>query len=477
MELFREIVGIINVILWEYVLLIGLVGIGIYLTIRLKFPQFSRVWPALKKMVLDIKNKVPAPPGGMTPFQSLATSVAAQVGTGNIVGVASAIAAGGPGAAFWMLLSAFFGMATIYAEAVLSQVYRERDEQGELVGGPAYYIKNGLKSKWMANIFAILCVLGLGIVGIMVQANSVIISMKNAFGLPQVVVTAALIVIVGYILVGGMDRIAGFSEKVVPIMAFAYIFASVLIVVINYDMIIPGIGYILQGAFTPQAIGGGILGIGIQESIRYGLSRGLFSNEAGMGSTPHSHAVATTPHPSEQGFVAMIGVFIATFIICMATVFVNMFSGAYDMTVPAAEMSRYSGIMTQYAFESGFGVFGSSFLSLALTSFALTTIVGWYFFAESNVKFLTKNKFVISNFKIVALICIFLGMIISPDFVWELADMMMGMMAVPNIIAILFLSNHVVANLDDYDEKKLQGNLYWEYEYEDFNPPVEEVVE
>lgn len=473
MELFRNFVGIVNTVLWDYVLIVGLVGVGIYMTIRLGFPQFKRVFPALGQMISDIKNKVPAPPGGMTPFQSLATSVAAQVGTGNIVGVASAIAAGGPGAAFWMLLSAFFGMASIYAEGVLAQVYRERDEDNQLVGGPAYYIKNGLKSSWLAKTFAVFAILGLGIVGIMVQSNSIVVSVNNAFGLPPIIITTALIVVVGWILVGGMDRIAGFSEKVVPLMAFGYIFASVLIIIINYDMIWPAIQIIFQGAFTPNAIGGGVLGIGIQESIRYGLSRGLFSNEAGMGSTPHSHAVATTPHPSEQGFVAMIGVFISTFLICMATVFINLTSGSYDPSIPAAEMYETANLMSQLAFESGFGTIGASFLSIALTSFSLTTIVGWYFFAESNVKFLTKNNFLVKNFKLVALFCIFLGMIIAPDFVWELADMMMGLMALPNIVAIFLLSNVVIKNLEDYDEKKLQGNLFWEYEYEDFNPTTE----
>lgn len=468
MDFLQNIVNFINMLLWEYVLLVGLVGVGIYMTIRLGFPQFSRVFPALRDMIVDIKNGVPAPPGGMTPFQSLSTAIAAQVGTGNIVGVASAIATGGPGAAFWMLLSAFFGMATIFAEAVLAQIYRERDENNELVGGPAYYIKNGLKKPWLARVFAVFCVFGLGIVGIMVQSSSVITSMKNAFGLPPALVTGVLIVIVGSILLGGMDRIAGFSEKVVPVMAFGYIFASLVIVFLNIDMLAPALGLILKGAFTPQAINGGVLGIGIQQAIRYGLSRGLFSNEAGMGSTPHSHAVATTKHPAEQGFIAMIGVFISTFLICMATVFVNMMSGSYDMTIPAAEMQQVSNLMTQLGFESAYGTLGAAFLSISLTCFALTTIVGWFFFAESNVKFLVNNAFLVRNFKVVALICVFLGMVIAPGFIWDLADMFMGLMAVPNIIAIIFLSRQAQKVLQDYDQQLAtgSGDLHWTYEYE-----------
>ena len=388
-----KFVEIVNVILWEYVLLFGLVGLGIYLTIRLKFPQFKRVFPALGRMIKDIKDGVPAPPGGMTPFQSLATAIAAQVGTGNIVGVASAIAAGGPGSAFWMLLSAFFGMSTIFAEGVLAQVYRHRDDEGELCGGPAYYIKDGLKSSILAKVFAVLCILALGVVGIMVQSNSVIDSINSAFGINKSIVTIALIVIVASILLGGMDRIAAFTEKVVPTMAFLYIFSALLIIIMHADKFGAAIGYIIQGAFTPQAISGGVLGVTVQESIRFGLSRGLFSNEAGMGSTPHSHAVATTKHPAEQGFVAMIGVFISTFLICMATVLVNMLSGSYDLTVPASEMTSVANLITQTGFENSFGTLGAGFLSISLSCFALTTIVGWYFFAESNMKFLTNNKF------------------------------------------------------------------------------------
>lgn len=461
-----KFVEIVNVILWEYVLLFGLVGLGIYLTIRLKFPQFKRVFPALGRMIKDIKDGVPAPPGGMTPFQSLATAIAAQVGTGNIVGVASAIAAGGPGSAFWMLLSAFFGMSTIFAEGVLAQVYRHRDDEGELCGGPAYYIKDGLKSSILAKVFAVLCILALGVVGIMVQSNSVIDSINSAFGINKSIVTIALIVIVASILLGGMDRIAAFTEKVVPTMAFLYIFSALLIIIMHADKFGAAIGYIIQGAFTPQAISGGVLGVTVQESIRFGLSRGLFSNEAGMGSTPHSHAVATTKHPAEQGFVAMIGVFISTFLICMATVLVNMLSGSYDLTVPASEMTSVANLITQTGFENSFGSIGAGFLSISLSCFALTTIVGWYFFAESNMKFLTNNKFIIKNFKIVALFFIFCGLLVTPGLVWDLADMFMGLMAVPNLIAIFFLTNQVVRVLKHYDEQTLEGQYHWEYEYE-----------
>ena len=273
----NDIVVTIRDFLWDYVLLFGFIGMGLYLTVVLKFPQFSRVFPALKKMIMGIINKEPALPGGMTPFQSLATAVAAQVGTGNIVGVATAIASGGPGAAFWMLVSGFLGMATIFTEASMAQVFRERDENGELVGGPAYYIKNGAKQKWLAYIFAILCIIGLGIVGIMVQSNSIITSINTAFGVNQKLIAVVLMIVVGWILLGGMSRIAKFSETVVPVMAFAYVASAVVILILNLNQVIPVLKLIITGAFNPQAIAGGALGISMQQAIRFGLARGLFS--------------------------------------------------------------------------------------------------------------------------------------------------------------------------------------------------------
>lgn len=462
----KAIVDFVNTVLWDYVLIFGLIGIGIFMTIRLKFPQFTRVFPALKKMIAGIVKKEAVEEGKMSPFQALSTAVAAQVGTGNIVGVATAIAAGGPGAAFWMLISAFFGMATIFSESVLAQKYRETKD-GELVGGPAYYIKNGLKSKGLATFFSITCIIALGIVGIMVQSNSVAGSVSSAFGVPVVAVTIGLAIVVALILMGGMGRIASFAETVVPVMAGAYILGSLIIIIMNIGNFVPAIKSIFIGAFSPGAIGGGVLGITVQQTIRFGLARGLFSNEAGMGSTPHSHAVADTKHPAEQGFTAMIGVFISTFLICLSTVMVNLASGAYNGSIPAAQMVEGATIMTQNGFAAGFGTFGGMFLSICLSFFSLTTIVGWYFFAESNVKnILSTNSVTINAFKGIVLTALVVGTLIDPTFVWELADMSMGIMAVPNIIALFLLSKEVKFILDDYDSKVLSGNIHWNYEYQ-----------
>lgn len=463
MELINMIIEFVNMILWDYVLIIALLGIGIFMTIKLKFPQFTRLFPALKKMLSGLTNKEKGEEGKMTPVQALATAVAAQVGTGNIVGVATAIAAGGPGAAFWMLISAFFGMATIFSEAVLAQKYRETKD-GELVGGPAYYIKNGLKSKWLSMVFAVACIIALGVVGIMVQSNSVAGSVSNAFGIPSISVTIGLAIIVTLILMGGMGRIASFAETVVPVMALAYIVGSIIIILMNLGNFIPALKSIFIGAFSPKAIGGGTLGIALQQTIRYGLARGLFSNEAGMGSTPHSHAVADAKHPAEQGFTAMIGVFISTFLICLSTVMVNLASGAYNPNISAVEMTKTATIMTQNGFASGFGTFGGMFLSICLSFFSLTTIVGWYFFAESNVKaILNSKKITLTTFKVIAIAALVVGTLIDATFVWKLADMFMGIMAVPNIIALFLLSKEVCKILEDYDtvtkrEKIIKAN-------------------
>ena len=456
-----EVLTTIKDFLWDYVLLFALIGIGIYMSIRLRFPQVTRLFPSIGKLIRDIKNKVPAQEGRMTPFQSLATAIAAQVGTGNIVGVATAIASGGPGAAFWMMLSAFFGMSTIFSEAVLAQFYRQ-EKDGQYVGGPAYYIRKGMKSKWLSVLFAIFTIIALGIVGLMVQSNAIVTSLSESFKLSGTWITIGLTAIVGVILTGGMQRIAVFSERVVPVMAFAYILGSIIIIFMNLGMFLPALKMIFVGAFTPQAIGGGVLGITIQRAIQLGLARGLFSNEAGMGSTPHSHAVASTDHPAEQGFIAMIGVFVSTFMICLATVMVNLTSGSYDPTIPAAQAAKGATLMTQRGFASGFGSFGGTFLSISLASFALTTIIGWYFFAESNVIMLAGEKrSVVGLFRIIALGFLVVGTLLDGEIIWMLADLFTGLMALPNIVALLFLSGIAKKLLDHYDKCKKENQLKW----------------
>ncbi|MDO5725839.1 MAG: sodium:alanine symporter family protein [Tissierellia bacterium] len=441
-----------NTILWNYILIFGLLGTGIFLSIKLKFPQFKRFRYAIKSMFISMReNKDDTE--GISSFQALTTAVAAQVGTGNIVGVATAIAAGGPGAAFWMMLSAFFGMSTIFTEAVLAQKYREKKD-GALVGGPAYYMKNGVGSNALSIFFAIVCILASMVVGIMVQSNSIANSVSSAFDVPIKMVTLALVIIVFMILIGGIKRISNFAQRIVPLMATFYIIGSIVILIMFRSNILYAIKNIFIGAFNPKAIGGGALGITISSTLRYGLARGLFSNEAGMGSTPHSHAVAIVEHPAKQGFVAMVGVFISTFIICMSTVIVNLVTKSYDPTVPAEIMIKSDVLMTQRAFVMSFGHFGEVLISICLSLFALTTIVGWYYFAESNVRFLIETrKKTLYLFKLLVIILMAIGAIMTSDYIWEFADFFMGLMAIPNILALIILSDDAKEILNDYDSK------------------------
>ena len=455
MDNLLEIVKSINGVIWNYMLIFLLCGTGIYFTFKLKFVQVVKFGESFKLVFGKIKFGKKAGADGMSSFQALATSIAAQVGTGNLAGAATAITMGGPGAIFWMWVSAFFGMGTIFAEATLAQQYKTV-VNGQVTGGPAYYIKNGLKNKKIAKglsvFFSITIILALGFIGNMVQANSIGGAFEQSFGIDPRIVGVIIAVLAGIIFIGGVSRIASFTEKIVPVMALLYIVGSLFIIFINYKNILPALEMIIVGAFNPQAIAGGVVGVTVKQAIRYGVARGLFSNEAGMGSTPHAHAVAKVEHPSEQGLVAMMGVFIDTFVILTLTALVILTTGALD--------SGASGIvLTQNAFAIGMGgELGGIFISIALFFFAFSTIIGWYFFAEANIKFLFGEKGV-NPYRILVMIFIFLGSCVQVDLVWELADTFNGLMVFPNLVALLALSKGVKESLDDYNEKKSKNLL------------------
>lgn len=440
-----NLVNILNDFLWNNILIYALLGTGIYYTIRLGVPQLSKVGAGFKQAFGGIFSKdKKSDKDGMTSFQALATAVAAQVGTGNLAGVATAIAAGGPGAIFWMWVSAIFGMATNFGEAVLAQKYAEKVGD-EVTGGPAYYISKGVKSKTLAAIFAVLIIIALGFVGNMVQSNSIAAAINSAFGINKVVVGVITAIFVALILIGGMSRIASFAELVVPFMALLYIIGSFVIIFKNGSQILPAFKSIFVGAFTTQAAVGGALGVTVKQAVRLGISRGLFSNEAGMGSTPHAHAVAKVAHPAQQGMVAMVGVIIDTIIICTSTALVNIVTGA--------NLSGLTGIeMTQKAFGLGLGNFGLAFIAISLFFFAFTTIIGWYFFGEANIKFLFGIKGV-NPYRIIVLAFIILGSFLEVELVWKLADLFNGMMVIPNLIALLILAPQASAILKDYDTR------------------------
>ena len=452
MDSLTQVVSDINSILWgPWCLIPVLVGAGIFFTFKLRFVQIRQFGRAFKHVFGGLSfNGEKAGNHGMTSsFQSLATAIAAQVGTGNLAGVATAMAMGGPGAIFWMWVAAFFGMATIFAEAILAQLYRAKDSSGHITGGPAYYITHGLGSKSLATIFSILIIIALGFVGNMVQANSISTAFNSAFSIPTHITGIVLIMLAGFIFIGGTKRIAGFAEKMVPFMASVYVLGAIYIMCTFGSHIIPTIESIFIGAFDPTAATGGVIGASVKEAIRYGVARGLFSNEAGMGSTPHAHAIARVKHPVEQGLAAVIGLCIDTFVVLTATALVILVTGSLDGTKTGIEL-------TQTAFVKGMGPAGSGFVALCLFFAAFTTIIGWYFFAVQNVKFIFGYKFV-NSFSVIVLCFLMAGSYLKVNLVWELADMFNGLMVIPNIIAVVGLYKLVTRALDDYENKFLKG--------------------
>ncbi|GAA0732265.1 sodium:alanine symporter family protein [Clostridium oceanicum] len=439
-----DIVKSINNVLWNYVLIFLLCGAGVIFTISLRFVQVTKFKKAFKKAFGGIRLKGnKAGSEGMSSFQALATAIAAQVGTGNLAGAATAIASGGPGAIFWMWISAFFGMATIFGEAVLAQIFKEKIN-GQITGGPAYYISKGFKSKFLASFFSVTIIIALGFIGNMVQANSIGEAFKNAWNVPTLLIGVILAVLACFVFIGGIKRIASFTEKIVPIMALLYIIGSIVILIKNGSNILPAFKMIFVAAFSSKAVVGGVAGVAVKESIRYGVARGLFSNEAGMGSTPHAHAVAKVKHPAEQGLVAIMGVFMDTFVILTLTALVILTTGVLD--------GKTTGIaLTQNGFVAGLGSFGSYFIAVSLFFFAFSTIIGWYFFGEANVKYLFKGKG-LNVYRILVAIFIVLGTTLKVDLVWQLADTFNGLMVIPNVIALIGLVKLVKKSLDDYNE-------------------------
>ena len=454
MELFLDnlldIVVAVNGFLWNFLLLFILCGVGIYYTFKLKFIQVRKFGEGFRLVFGNLKlNGEKKEHGEMTPFQSLATAIAAQVGTGNLTGAATALLSGGPGAIFWMWISAFFGMATIYSEATLAQKYKTVVD-GEVTGGPVYYIRAAFKGKFgkvLAATFSVLIIFALGFMGNMVQSNSIGAAFSEVFAsrninIPPVAIGLLLAVLAGFVFIGGTQRLASVVEKIVPIMAFVYIIGSLALIGMNISEVPEAFKMIIVGAFNPKAVLGGAVGISIKEAIRYGVARGLFSNEAGMGSTPHAHAVAKVNHPVEQGFVAMIGVFIDTFIVLNLTAFVILTTGSRATGLTGAELS-------QYAFSSLFGKAGDIFIAICMFFFAFSTIVGWYFFGEANIRYLFGPKAIKFYIPLVCL-CVVAGSLGEVNLVWNMADCFNSMMVVPNIIGLLALSKVIQNVHNDY---------------------------
>lgn len=460
MEWLNSFVDGVNGTLWNVFLIIALCGVGVYFTIITKGVQFRRFKQSFKMTFgsITLRGKKASEKEGMTSFQSLMTSIAAQIGTGNLAGVATAMVSGGPGAVFWMWISAALGMATIYVEATLAQKFKETDK-GEIVGGPVYYIKAAIKGKAgkiVAGIFSVLLIIALGFMGNMVQANSVGSAMEAAFGIPSLYIGIALGVISLLVFLGGVTRIVSVAEKVVPFMAIFFTLASLVVIFLNYQNIIPAFRDIFVGAFVPKAVLGGVLGVTVKQAIRFGVARGLFTHEAGMGSTPHAHALARVKDPCDQGLVAMMGVFIDTIVLLPLTVLAILTTGVLG-TKGGEEF--VTGIeLTQSAYAQVFGHFGYVIIAICVLFFAFATIIGWYFFGLSNVKYMFGKK-AVPFYSILVSVFVCVGCTLKVDLVWGLADLFNGLAVIPNILSLVLLSSVVIKLTKNWEENYNKHNL------------------
>lgn len=440
MEAFTALVTQASDYLWNWVLLILLVGTGLYFTLRLRFVQVRRFGEGMRRLFggFSLHGKA-AGKDGMSSFQALTTAVAAQVGTGNITGCATALVSGGPGALFWVWVSAFLGMATIYAEAVLAQKYKTTVD-GHVTGGPIYYIRaafRGRFGRFLAGFFSLAIILALGFMGNMVQSNSIGDAFHNAFGISKPMVGVIIAAVAAFIFLGGVTRIASVTEKLVPVMAAFYIVGCVVILGMNAAALPNAFAQIFVLAFRPQAMAGGLAGVTVQQAMRFGVARGLFSNEAGLGSTPHAHALAKVERPQDQGAVAIVSVFIDTFVILTLTGLVLITSGLIPDGLTGTAL-------TQAAFSQAFGPFGQVFIAICMLFFAFSTILGWYFFGEVNFKALFGAK-ALPVYSVIVVLFVLVGSSLKVDLVWALADFFNGLMAIPNLIALLALSGVVAA--------------------------------
>ena len=451
MDIILKIVQTINAYLSDYILLILLIGCGLYFSIRTKFVQVRCFGEGMKQVFGNFSMNGGKGKGGLSSFQALATAISAQVGTGNIVGACAAIIAGGPGAIFWMWVIAFFGMATIYAEAILAQKTRVVSEDGSVQGGPVYYIKKAYKGnfgKFLAGFFAVSITCALGFMGAMVQSNSIAETMGNAFNIPGWVIGLVLVVISAFIFIGGIQRIASVTEKIVPIMAGLYLILGIIVLGVNVKYIPATFGLIFKYAFMPQSVIGGSIGYALKTAISQGAKRGLFSNEAGMGSTPHAHAMANVKDPHEQGIVAMVGVFIDTFVVLTMTALVVISTFYVKLGYTTKDTFDAAGIgkttMLQEAFSTIFGTTaGNILVAICLFFFAFSTIISWNFFGKINFNYLFGKRSTII-YTVIAIGFIFLGSLFPNNLVWELTDMFNNLMVIPNVLALIPLASIVV---------------------------------
>lgn len=446
MDALNSIIISFNDFLWTYILIAMLLALGLYFSIKTNFVQFRYIKEMFRLLGDGIGNKNKK--GSISSFQAFCISTASRVGTGNLAGIAIAIAAGGPGAIFWMWLIALLGSASSFIESTLAQIYKEKDIDGTFKGGPAYYMEKGLNKKWMGVLFSILITISFGLVFNAVQANTITASFHEAFNVNEIVVAIILSIITLFVIFGGVHRVAKVSEVIVPVMAVAYILVALFIILINFSKLPETIALIFENAFGFKQFTGGTLG-GI---ILIGVKRGLFSNEAGMGSAPNAAATASVSHPVKQGLIQTLGVFTDTLIICSCTAFIILLSGV-DYTSGGVEGIQ----LTQRALSAQVGSWGNIFIAICILLFAFSSIVGNYYYGESNISFLTSKKRYIFLYRIFVVFMVFSGCLAKVSIVWNLADVFMGFMAIVNLIAIFLLSKIAFAALKDYTKQKKNG--------------------
>ncbi|MFA0085156.1 sodium:alanine symporter [Vibrio sp. 10N.286.49.C2] len=448
-----DVISLMNDLLWGSILVYLLVGVGIYFTVRLGFIQFRH----FGHMFSVLKNSRKSDAAGISSFQALCTSLAARVGTGNMAGVAVALTFGGPGAIFWMWLIAMLGMATSFAESTLAQLYKTRDDDGNYRGGPAYYMEKGLGMRWMGVLFSVFLIVAFGLVFNAVQANAIANAMQTAFGFEPLYVGIVIALISAFVIFGGIRKIARTAELIVPVMALAYLVLAFYVVFMNIEKVPEILAYIFKSAFGLQEAAAGGVGYAIAQAMIQGIKRGLFSNEAGMGSAPNAAASATPypPHPASQGYVQMLGVFVDTIVICSATVAIILMSGEY---VPHGEVTGIE--LTQRALSSQVGDWGGIFIAVAIFFFAFTSIIANYSYAETNLIFLEHNhKAGLGLFRLVVLGMVLFGSVATLPMIWALADVSMGLMALVNLVAIILLSGIVVKLAKDYNQQLKAGKV------------------
>ena len=466
-----KVVVTVNSYLADYILIVLLIGVGIFYSVKTKFVQVRCFKQGMKQVFGNLKLKGGKQKSGMSSFQAFTAAVAAQVGTGNIVGASGAILAGGPGAIFWMWVIAFFGMATNYSEAVLAQKTRLLNKDGSVSGGPVYYIKQAFKGgfgKFLAGFFAVSTIIALGFVGTMVQSNSIAEAVNEASGIPTWVVGIVLVVLAGIIFIGGVSRLASVTEKLVPIMAIVYLLGGLIFIFARVQYLPEAFGMIFKFAFVPQAIIGGGIGSAIKMAISQGAKRGLFSNEAGMGSTPHAHAQANVKTAHEQGVSAMIGVFFDTFVVLTITALVvitALYAGDGMLSSPEKlEIALAGGISKKNLVKNAIAVvfgggnvgltIGGIFVAVCLFFFAFSTIISWNLFGKINFNYLFGKKTTLV-YMIIAIAFVFLGTVFQNDLVWELTDFFNYLMVFPNVLAMFALSKIVVEEIKENGKKNV----------------------